>query len=93
MTTFWILLALVLLRWGVLLVGAALVVRPVSDCPACREPTLLLHTPWLRRLAPLFEWRWCPACGWQGPGRRTGATHRIHVAEAPERSRVDARSR
>ena len=66
-----VLLGLVLLRWVLLAVGAALVLRPVAECPACFEPvTLLLQRRWLRTLAPWLEWRFCPRCGWQGPAKK-----------------------
>jgi len=66
-----VLLLLVGLRWVLLAVGVALLVRPVSSCPACAaSSTLGLHRPWLRWLTSWLEWRWCPQCGWQGPARR-----------------------
>lgn len=65
-----ILLGLVALRWVVIGVGAALLLRPVRACPACFEATFLLHRRWLSRLLPWVEWRWCPRCGWHGPARR-----------------------
>lgn len=65
-----ILLGLVVLRWVLLGIGAALILRPVLECPACMRETRLLHRPWLRRVAPWLEWRWCAACGWSGPARR-----------------------
>lgn len=63
-------LALVVLRWGLLLGGALVLIPRVRACPACFEATLRIHRPWLRRLLPWLEWRWCPSCGWRGPGRR-----------------------
>jgi hypothetical protein len=66
-----ILFGLVLLR--ALLVGALalLVIHPVRACPAClREPTFRVRKGWLALLGRRFEWRWCPGCGWEGPGRR-----------------------
>lgn len=66
-----VLLGLVGLRWILLGVGAALLLRPVSSCPACFQPTLLQEVTWLiRRAAPWLEWRFCPHCRWQGPARR-----------------------
>jgi hypothetical protein len=64
-----ILLGLVALRWIVVGVGVALLVRPVRECPACFHETFGLHHP-LLRLVKWLEWRWCPQCGWQGPARR-----------------------
>lgn len=66
-----VLLGLVVLRWVLIGVGAALILRPVVDCPACLRETRALHRPWLRRIAPWLEWRWCLACGWSGPARRS----------------------
>ena len=66
-----VLLGLVLLRWGLLLVGASLLVARVRACPACFSETLPLRKRWLRRLAPWLGWRWCPTCGWEGPSRRS----------------------
>lgn len=40
-------------------------------CPSCGEDTRTVQPPsWLRRrLAGRIDLRWCPACGWEGPGR------------------------
>ncbi|MBI4541160.1 MAG: hypothetical protein HY704_16790 [Gemmatimonadetes bacterium] len=70
MVAFYVFLALVLVRAVVILVALAFLVQPVSSCPACFAPTLPIVKRWLRILAPRFEWRWCPRCGWQGPARR-----------------------
>ncbi|NIP59386.1 MAG: hypothetical protein GWM92_13690 [Gemmatimonadetes bacterium] len=66
-----VLFALVALRWGLLWGGVLLLVPRVRACPACFDATVPVRRPWLRRLAPLLEWRWCPHCGWEGPGRRS----------------------
>jgi hypothetical protein len=63
-------LGLVVLRGVLLAVGAALIVRPVVECPACFRDTLGLQRKWLVKAAPWLEWRWCPHCGWSGPARR-----------------------
>ncbi|MGQ0814745.1 MAG: hypothetical protein ACT4O1_09810 [Gemmatimonadota bacterium] len=63
-------LALVVLRGVLLAVGAALIIRPVAECPACFGMTFELQRRWLRRIAPWLEWRWCPRCGWVGPAKR-----------------------
>lgn len=65
-----VLLALVALRLLLIGLGAALILRPVFECPACFGPSFALHRRWLRRIAPWMEWRWCPRCGWNGPARR-----------------------
>jgi hypothetical protein len=75
-----VLLLLVGLRWALLAVGVALLVRPVSSCPACTAAsTLGLHRPWLRWIVSWLEWRWCPQCGWQGPARRVSARERVGI--------------
>lgn len=71
MTIVTILLALALMRFAVVAVGVTLLIRPVRACPACFDKTLPIRQPWLERLAPRYEWRWCPHCRWQGPSRRT----------------------
>jgi hypothetical protein len=65
-----VLIGLVLLRGILIGVGAALILRAVTDCPACFSPTYLLQRKWLRRFLPWLEWRFCPHCGWQGPSKR-----------------------
>ena len=88
MITVTVLLALVLLRWGLLVVGAIFLVARVRDCPACFEPTLKLRRPWLRRVAPWLEWRWCPTCGWQGLSRtREGGL--VRAVAAPPKTDPD----
>jgi len=82
---FAVLAGLVLLPWGLLLVGGLLLVPRVRDCPACFRETLLLRRPWLRRVVPWLEWRWCPTCGWQGPGSRKESELVPTPAKHPER--------
>ena len=65
-----VLLALVVVRVLIVAVLGLLIIRPVRECPACFEPTVPIRLPLLLRLARRFEWRWCPACGWEGPARR-----------------------
>ncbi|MFP3947254.1 MAG: hypothetical protein ACLFWG_00860 [Longimicrobiales bacterium] len=81
-----VLVGLVLLRWGLLFVGALLLVARVRDCPACFEPTFKLRRPWLRRLAPWLQWRWCPTCGWQGLSRKAdgGLVRTVTAPPKPE---------
>lgn len=69
---FYVLVALVVLRAFVLVAAAVLLIHPVSACPACFAPSVPVRKQWFRVLAPRFEWRWCPHCGWQGPARRVG---------------------
>ncbi|MGH8434812.1 MAG: hypothetical protein ACRERX_10060 [Pseudomonas sp.] len=61
---------LVLLRFVLIGVGAALIIRPVVDCPACFHQSLKIRYRWLTLLGSWLEWRWCPHCGWQGPARK-----------------------
>lgn len=59
-------IGLVLLRFAAVLFLAALVVRPVDACPACFAPrTIPVRLRILRPLGSRYQWRWCPACGWQ----------------------------
>ena len=66
--------ALVLLRWTLIVLGAALILHQVDACPACFEPTLPIRRPVITALLRIADWRWCPACGWQGPSRRPERT-------------------
>lgn len=61
---------LVLLRWGLLLGASAVVIPRVRSCPACFADTVPIRRRWLRTLLPWLQWRWCPACGWEGPSNR-----------------------
>ncbi len=61
---------LVVMRWIVIALGAALLVHPVRDCPACFGDTVAVRRPWLGILGRWYEWRWCPRCDWQGIARR-----------------------
>ncbi len=65
-----VLLGLVLLRGLLLALGAALLLRPVVECPACFGSTFPQRKRWLRWVLPWAEWRFCVHCGWQGPARR-----------------------
>jgi hypothetical protein len=79
-----VLLGLVALRFLLIALGAALIVRPVIDCPACFAPTFALYRRLLQRLVPWLEWRWCPHCGWQGPARRISDAARRRLERLPE---------
>jgi hypothetical protein len=67
--------ALVIVRWVVLLVAAALLVRPATSCPGCFRSTLAIRRPFLSAVMRFAEWRWCPACGWQGLSRLREPDH------------------
>jgi hypothetical protein len=60
---------LVLLRFVIVGVGAALLLRPVRECPACFAHTVRVKRPVLEAVTRIAEWRWCTSCGWQGLGR------------------------
>ena len=63
--------ALVLLRFLAVVGLAALVIRPVNDCPACfASSTVTVRRGFLRLLGRAYEWRWCPSCGWEALARR-----------------------
>lgn len=66
-------LGFVVLRWGLVFGGTLLLIPRVRQCPACFQATLRIRRPWLRRLLPRLEWRWCPSCGWKGPSSRKGS--------------------
>ncbi|MBI4521885.1 MAG: hypothetical protein HY701_13695 [Gemmatimonadetes bacterium] len=76
MVAFYVFLVLVLMRVIIVSVGAALLIQPVSHCPACFQPTIAIANRWLRLLTLRFEWRWCPHCRWQGPARRSAPASR-----------------
>lgn len=81
-----ILLGLVALRWIVIGIGVALLLRPVRECPACFQETFGLHHRLLRHVKWL-EWRWCPHCGWHGPARRKPTTRTTGTpAQSPNRT-------
>ncbi|HSM36224.1 MAG TPA: hypothetical protein VK837_07505 [Longimicrobiales bacterium] len=63
---------LVLLRVVLVGAGAMAIIRPVRSCPACFHDTVPVRKPLLQRIAPAFEWRWCPSCGWESLARRPG---------------------
>ena len=72
----YVFMGLVLLRILLIGVGAALLIRPVLNCPACFQDTLKLRRPVLA-LGNWIEWRWCPSCGWQGLARVTVPVERV----------------
>jgi hypothetical protein len=72
MIVVYVFIGLVVLRFVLLVVGAALIIRPVSNCPACFQESVKIRHVWLSRILPWYEWRWCPSCGWEGPARSRG---------------------
>ena len=83
MTIILVLLALTLLRVGLLAAGAALLIRPVRACPACRRETVRIRVRWLDRVGRRYEWRWCPHCRWEGLALRTPGIGRSGAARRP----------
>ena len=87
---------LIFLRALAVVVVAFAVIRPVLSCPACFLPTVPVRVPWRLLLPASFEWRGCPACGWQGPGRREPGKPGARTSRAPgvaSPTREDRRSR
>lgn len=75
MTAVLVLLGLSVLRIVVLVLGAAMVVHHVRECPACGRDTVAVQRRWLEIAGDRYEWRWCPVCGWEGVARRDRATN------------------
>jgi hypothetical protein len=62
-----VLAGLVLLRWGLVLFGALLILQPRRFCPACFGPTVPVRRRLLTVALPMAEWRSCLSCEWAGP--------------------------
>jgi hypothetical protein len=69
---------LVLLRFIIIGVGVALLLRPAHECPACFGRTARVKRPVLEGVTRIAEWRWCLSCGWQGLGRVTEGDRWTH---------------
>ena len=62
---------LIVLRMLAIAALAALIIKPVQACPACfASSTFPVRYGFLRWLGRAYEWRWCPACGWEALARR-----------------------
>jgi hypothetical protein len=61
-----VLFATVLLRVGIVLTVAYLILPARRQCPRCAGELALIRHPVLRRLLPPVEHRWCLNCGWSG---------------------------
>jgi len=60
-----------------------------ARCPACGKPTNAVRPPfWMRQVAPGLMLRWCPACSWEGVGRRP-SRHRAEFVWGRERFPAD----
>jgi len=61
-----VLFATVLLRAGIVLTFAYLMLPAKCVCPQCGAQLTLIRHDVMRRLLPLVEHRWCLECGWSG---------------------------
>lgn len=61
-----VLFATVLLRAAIVLTFVYLILPAKRVCPLCGARLTPIRHPWLRRLLPLVEHRWCLDCGWSG---------------------------
>lgn len=67
---------LIALRMLAIAALAALIIKPVRACPACfASSTLPVRYGFLRLIGRSYEWRWCPACGWEALARRANISH------------------
>ena len=89
----YVFLGLVLLRVVLIALGAAMLIRPVQQCPACFYDTLKLQRS-VVGMRKWIEWRWCPSCGWQGLARVTTPIERVpdRVQSAKTRARPTEQS-
>jgi len=66
-----VLLATVLLRFGLVVVLTYVLLPRGPACPRCGEELTQIRNTLLRRVLPLLERRWCLECGWHGVVRRS----------------------
>jgi hypothetical protein len=69
-----VLLATVLLRFGLVAVLTYALLPRGSSCPHCGAQLTLIRNTFLQRVVRLLERRWCLECGWQGVVRRPPRT-------------------
>jgi hypothetical protein len=69
-----VLLATVLLRFGLVAVLTYVLLPRGPTCPQCAAQLTLIRNTFLQRVVPLLERRWCLECGWQGVVRRPPRT-------------------
>lgn len=81
-----VLFATVLLRFGIVLGVAYLILPATRICPHCANDLTLIRHPILRRLIPFVEHRWCITCGWtslvRAPRRRPPFTQSRVISRA-----------
>jgi hypothetical protein len=82
-----VLLATVLVRFTIIAAVVYLILPRGSACPRCGLALALIRHPWLQRLVPRLEHRWCLECGWSGVVRRAAGTgHQSRVINRTARS-------
>lgn len=67
-----VLLATVLLRFSIVVTVVYFLLPRGPSCPRCGVEAATIRHPFLRRLLPLLEHRWCLECSWNGLVRRGG---------------------
>ena len=61
-----VLFATVLLRAGIVLTVAYLILPATKTCPQCGTALTTIRHPALRILIPIVKHAWCLDCGWSG---------------------------
>lgn len=61
-----VLLATVLLRFGLVAVLTYVLLPRAPACPHCGTQLTQIRNTFLRRILPRLEHRWCLECGWHG---------------------------
>jgi hypothetical protein len=64
-----VLLATVLLRFGLVAVLTYVLLPRGPGCPHCGAQLAQIRNTFLRRILPRLEHRWCLECGWHGVAR------------------------
>ena len=65
-----VLLATVLLRFGLVAVLTYVLLPRGPTCPHSAAELTQIKNTFLRRVLPVLEHRWCLECGWHGVVRR-----------------------
>ena len=66
-----VLLATVLLRFGLVAVLTYVLLPLGPACPHCGEELTQIRNTFLQKVLPALEHRWCLECGWHGVVRRS----------------------
>jgi len=74
-----VLLATVLLRFSIVATVVYLLLPRGPSCPRCGVEAATIRHPFLRRVLPWLEHRWCLDCGWNGLVRRVGGGPAEHL--------------